>query len=129
MGRVLRNLANSAMKVLAAYRPEADRQRLLRMRHLKLTPHTKTDPDEIARELDQVANEGLAYDIEEQDLGVCAVSAPVFGPGGEVRAVITVVAPAERFGLRERKRRAEAVQNAARQIGHSLGGGMPPRFD
>lgn len=125
LGRVLRNLANSAMKVLAAYRPETDRQRLLRMNHLKLTPHTKTDPEVIAEELDQIVREGLAFDLEEQDVGVCAVSAPIFGPAGDVRAVITVVAPAERFGVRERKKRAEAVVDAATRIARSIGGNSP----
>ena len=44
-----------------------------------------------------MAETGLAFDMEEQDLGICAVSAPVFGPYNELKAVVTVVAPAERF--------------------------------
>ena len=56
------------------------------------------------------AETGLAYDLEEQDLGVCAVSAPIFGPDGDVRAAITVVAPAERFGPRAREELAASGQ-------------------
>ena len=48
--------------------------------------------------LERAAAEGVAFDLEEQDIGVCAVSAPVFGPGGDVLAVLTVVAPSDRFG-------------------------------
>ena len=48
--------------------------------------------------LAKAATDGVAYDLEEQDLGVCAVSAPVFGPGGDVLAVSHVVAPSDRFG-------------------------------
>ncbi len=119
-GRVLRNLANSAMKVLAAYRSEEDRERLLRGRHLKLTPNTKTDPDEIRRELIQVAERGLAYDLEEQDQGVCAVSAPIFGLHGDVRAAITVVAPAERFGPCAKEQLTEAVKKSAAAVADHL---------
>ena len=63
---------------------------------------------------------GLAFDLEEQDLGVCAVSAPVLGPDGQLRAVLTLVAPAERFGLRERRKKAEAVGSAASKLGNQL---------
>ena len=119
-GRVLRNLANSAMKVLAAYRTDEARERLLRARHLKLTPNTETDPDAMRRELAQVAETGLAYDLEEQDLGVCAVSAPIFGPHGDVRAAITVVAPAERFGPRAREELTQAVKESAAAISDYL---------
>ena len=66
--------------------------------------------------------EGLAYDLEEQDLGVCAVSAPVLERDGSLKAVLTVVAPAERFGPRERKRKAEALRSAAAQMTEYLNG-------
>ncbi|MCL5734926.1 MAG: IclR family transcriptional regulator [Actinobacteria bacterium] len=120
IGRVLRNLANSTMKTFAAYHTQAERERLLRGPQLKLTPNTITDPARIVVELDRVVREGLAYDFEEQDVGVSAVSAPVFGPDGGVRAVISVVAPAERFGARERKRKAEAVKKAAAELSRHL---------
>jgi len=121
LGRVLRNLANSAMKVLAAYRPEVEQERLLgRLRQVKLTPYTKTDPEAVRLELKRVAEEGLAYDLEEQDLGVCAVSAPVFGPSGDLRAVITVVAPAERFGGDDRQRLTTAVKSSADALSRNL---------
>ena len=92
-GRILGNMANSAVRMWVAMRPEEERARLLREPQLKFTPHTTTDPEELAAMLERAAAEGVAYDLEEQDLGVCAVSAPVFGPGGDVLAVLTVVAP------------------------------------
>lgn len=126
LGRVLRNLANSAMKVLAAYRSEEDRERLLRIPQPKLTPRTETSPANIRRQLREVAQEGLGYDLEEQDRGVCAVSAPVVGPDGEVRAVLTVVAPAERFGPERRQAHAEAVKKSAAAIARHLASATPP---
>jgi IclR family acetate operon transcriptional repressor len=63
---------------------------------------------------------GLAFDIEEQDMGVCAVSAPVLERDGDLKAVLTVVAPAERFGTKERKKLAEAVQSMAAALTEHL---------
>ena len=125
LGRVLRNLTNSAMKVLVAYRPDAERQRIIKGPHIKLTPNTVTDPARLAAELNAVLREGLAYDLEEQDIGVCAVSAPVFGSDGDVKAVVTIVSPAERFGIRERKKKAEAVKNTAAELSRYLGRTAP----
>ena len=66
--------------------------------------------------LERAAAEGVAYDLQEQDLGVCAVSAPVFGPGGDVLAVLTVVAPSDRFGPEGRARNTEAVKAKAAEM-------------
>jgi DNA-binding IclR family transcriptional regulator len=120
LGRVLRSLANSAMKVLVAYRTEADRERLLQVHQAKLTPMTVTDPQALRDELSTVAKEALAFDMEEHDVGVCAVSAPIFGLDGDIRAVITLVAPAERFGAEERGAKIEAVQESAAAISRYL---------
>ncbi len=115
-GRILRNMANSAVRMWVAMRSEEERARLLREPQLKFTPYTTTDPQELAAMLDRAAQEGLAYDLEEQDLGVCAVSAPVFGPGGDVLAVLTVVAPSDRFGPEARLKNAEAVKRKAAEM-------------
>jgi DNA-binding IclR family transcriptional regulator len=115
-GRILRSMANSAVRMWVALKPEEERGRLLREPQLQFTPHSTTDPGELAAMLEQAAVDGVAYDMEEQDLGVCAVSAPVFGPGGDVLAVLTVVAPSDRFGAEGRARNAEAVKKKAAEM-------------
>jgi DNA-binding IclR family transcriptional regulator len=115
-GRILRNLATSTMRMWVAMKPEEERARLLREPQLKFTSHTTTDPAELAAMLERAAAEGVAYDLEEQDLGVCAVSAPVFGPGGDVMAVLTVVAPSDRFGPEGRRKNTEAVKRKAAEM-------------
>jgi len=122
IGRILSSTANSSLKMHVAFRPEAERQKIMRSAQLRLTPHTVTDPEEIGRQLEAAVKEGVSYDLEEQDLGVCAVSAPIFGPDGGVRAVVTVVAPSERFGARERKKKADAVKATAAEMTRYLQG-------
>lgn len=119
LGRVLRNLANSGMKVLTAYRPEEERERLIKEPHAARTENTIIDPAVLRAELAEVARTGLAYDREEQDLGVCAVSAPVFATGG-VKAALTIVAPADRFGPEDQARYAEAVKATAAELSEYL---------
>lgn len=126
IGRVLRNLANSCVKLLAAYWPKAERERMLLEKHAALTPNTITDADLLRAELEKVAATGLAFDLEEQDLGVCAVSAPVRGADGSVKAVITLVVPAERFGQGNRKRHVKALEAAAAELSDLLGRAAQP---
>ncbi len=127
IGRTLRNMANSAVRMWAATRPKEERARLLREPQLKLTPYTTTDPGELEAMLERAAAEGVAYDLEEQDLGVCAVSAPVYGPEGQVRAVLTIVAPSDRFGPEARERNTLAVKKAAADMTVIFGGGAASR--
>lgn len=116
IGRVLSSVANSSFRMHVAFRPEAERQKILRSAQLRFTPNTVTDPEQIENQLAAAVRDGVSYDIEEQDLGVCAVSAPVFGADGAVRAVVTVVAPSERFGPREKRKNTEAVKNIAAEM-------------
>lgn len=121
IGRVLRDLANSCTKLLAAYQPQQERERLLHEQRTALTPHTITDPAQLRAELDKIVQSGLSFDMEEQDLGVCAVSVPVFGDDGTVKAAVTVVAPADRFGPENSMRYAEAAKAAASELsGHFI---------
>jgi DNA-binding IclR family transcriptional regulator len=116
IGRILGNMANSAVRMWVAMRPPDERARLLREPQIRFTPQTTTDPAELAAMLDKAAKEGVAYDLEEQDRGVCAVSAPVFGPGGDVLAVLTIVAPSDRFGPEGQARNTEAVKRKAAEM-------------
>lgn len=122
IGRIQSTTSTSAFRLHAAFLPAAEQQRIAVRPQRARTPNTVVDPEKIMERMAAERSEGLAYDLEEQDLGVCAVSAPVFERDGSVRAVLTVVAPAERFGLRERKRQADAVKSAAAQMTEYLNG-------
>lgn len=121
-GRVLDNLANSCFRMHVAFMPSGRRQKILGVPQARLTPNTVTDPQEISLRLDEARRTGIAYDLEEQDVGVCAVSAPVFGRDGRVEAVVTVVCPAERFGSRERRKNTDILKEAAARMTEYLAG-------
>lgn len=121
LGRVLNDLANAHGKLFAAFKPEAERARILSLPQVKLTPKTVTDPVEIAAQLTQVATDGVAFDLEEHGLGIYAVAAPVRNQSGDVKATLSVVAPKERFGAQEKKKHAQAVKRVAASFSAYLG--------
>jgi len=123
IGRVQNTASLSSFRVYLAHLPEAEQRRLLEKGTAARTPQTMTDPEQIMERMAVEKAEGLAFDLEEQDLGVCAVSTPVYERDGSVRAVLTLVAPAERFGLEDRKKKSEAARGTAERLTDLLAGG------
>jgi IclR family pca regulon transcriptional regulator len=121
VGRVIGDTANAHGKIYAAFMSDADRERLLESPHEKVTPRTITDPEGLEAELDRVHQEGVAFDIEERNLGTCAVAAPVRDQMGNVIGSVGVVVPTGRFGPEEREKCVSAVKAAAAALSGFLG--------
>ena len=121
VGRVIGDTANAHGKMYAASMPDADRAHLLAAPHERLTPKTITDPEELAAELQRVRDEGVAFDIEERNLGTCAVAAPVRDQMGAVIGSIGVIVPTGRFGADEREICVSAVKAAGASLSGFLG--------
>ena len=124
-------MANSSFRMHLAYLPVAEQRKILGQHQPALTPNTMTEPEKIIERMAGEKAEGLAYDMEEQDLGVCAVSAPVLERDGSLKAVLTVVAPrsasarrektAEGRGAEGRRGRIDGVLERAAQSGLTRG--------
>jgi DNA-binding IclR family transcriptional regulator len=63
----------------------------------KLTPRTIVDRGELRAELDRTRSAGFAVALEELELGLHAVAAPVFDAGGSCVAAVSVSGPAYRL--------------------------------
>jgi DNA-binding IclR family transcriptional regulator len=98
VGRIIGDTASATGKVFVAFKPAAERARILARTHPQITPNTITDPEAIARDLERVVADGVAFDFEERNLGTCAVAAPVRDQLGAVVAALSVIVPAGRFG-------------------------------
>ena len=121
VGRIIGDTANANGKVFAAFKGGSERAAILAQPHPQITPNTVTDPAELAAELDGVARDGVAFDMEERNTGTCAVAAPVRDQLGKVIAALSIVVPTGRFGPAERPRHAEAVKTAADSLSAFLG--------
>jgi IclR family KDG regulon transcriptional repressor len=120
-GRILGDLVSVHGKLFAAFKPAKEREFLLCQPHPQHTPYSVVDTDALRAELEQIAREDVAYDMEGLYLGTCAVGAPVRDQLGTVTAAISVVVPTGRFGPAERELCATAVKAAANGFSAYLG--------
>jgi DNA-binding IclR family transcriptional regulator len=120
-GRILGDIATVHGKLFTAFKPPTERDAMLAKPRTHMTPHTVTDKDLIMAELDQIAKDDVAYDMEGTYLGLCAVGAPVRDQFGTVTAAISAVMPAGRFGPEEQALCTKAVKRAAASFSAYLG--------
>ena len=121
VGLSMPGLSNVHNRVFLAYQREDVQRKTLAVPVEKRTPYTQTDPNFLAAELAKIRREGVAHGSQEWNVGMCAVAAPVFDGGGEVRASLAVVAPIERFGPAEQAEYGAALKKAAADVSRALG--------
>lgn len=94
--------SNAPGKAMLAALPETELEKFRkRLSLVKLTDNTILSWKKLNRELAQVRKQGVAYDFEENSLGICAVGAVLRDPTGEL-AAISIPVPTQRFGPNER---------------------------
>ncbi len=121
-GRRVPMYCTSSGKVLLAYRPEPQRRAFLDRVPLRpLTPHTITDPGRLLAELAAVRTRGWAEAVNEREIGVASLAAPIRDPAGSVVAAISVGAPITRYRSVPRRRMAQAVVEAGEAVSRRLG--------
>jgi DNA-binding IclR family transcriptional regulator len=87
----------------------------------RLTPHTIVDRDQLEAELAQVREDDFATAVDELEVGLSAMAAPVRGPSGDVIAALTLSGPTMRLtppriaGLRP------VLTDEARRLSRRLG--------
>jgi DNA-binding IclR family transcriptional regulator len=84
--------------VILAHMPDHEVARWLKPSLLvPVTPRTETDPAKIRQLLDQARKDGYVEVRDTNVEGASGVSAPIFGPGGEVIAGLNLGAPSSRY--------------------------------
>jgi len=120
-GMFMRGLSNVHARVFLAFGPESAWPAALAAPQEPRTEYTVTDPRLMEEELIKIKREGVAFGLQEWDLGMCAVGTPVYGSNGEVRASLAVVAPSERFGQGKMAEYAGEVKRAGAGLSRELG--------
>jgi IclR family acetate operon transcriptional repressor len=75
--------------------------------------------------LEDVRRNGYSTDLQENELGICCVGAPVFDHGGRVVAGISLSTPASRFDPARLDETGQIVHAAAGRISAALGSAGP----
>jgi DNA-binding IclR family transcriptional regulator len=114
--------ATSTGKLLLAYLPaeELDR-RLAGVRLARKTAYTITDKAVLRAELCQVRARGWAENVNEAEIGIASISAPIRNPAGEVVAALSVAGPVQRLDGDNLRRFAGPVTECAARISRRLG--------
>lgn len=115
----------SAMgKIYLAYGSEDEFERYWDKIQAKLvqhTPNTITNIDSMRAELRDIREHRMAYDREENELGVSCIAAPIFNINGEVKYSVSVSLATVRLSQMGAGKLEAAVASTARKIGQELG--------
>ena len=113
--------ASAAGKVLLAYMPEEQRQHILRKPLEALTEHTVTSNEVLEQQLREIREAGYGYIVEELEVGMTAVGAPIREANGTVIAAVAVSGPVFRLPAESVPETGELVMKTAAEISRSLG--------
>ena len=109
-------------KVMLAYMPHDERGTVLPQLELKrLTPNTAGNLQELEAELYRVQKNGYACDLEEHELHIRCVAAPIWDHAGAVNASVSITAPMVRMPVSRLRQLAPLIQSAGIQISKALG--------
>ena len=109
-------------KVMLAYMPADEQERVLPELNLKRqTPNSVGNLQELKAELYRVRKNGYASDLEENELHIRCVAAPIWDHTGSVQSSLSITAPTVRMPVMRLRQLAPLIQTAGRQISAELG--------
>jgi DNA-binding IclR family transcriptional regulator len=84
-------------KVFLAHMPPAERSKYLVPPLPSFTKKTITSPEKLALQFQEIQDKGYGVDDEEMEVGIRAISAPIFNQGGKVVAAVSIPSPTSRM--------------------------------
>lgn len=116
--------ATSSGKVLLAHMPPTLREGLLARSLPRFTDRTVTGAGMLRAELEAVVQQGYGVTIEELELGLAAVAAPVRSHDGKVIAAISVSGPVYRLNADRLPEVAKRTVAAGAELSRRMGYGF-----
>ena len=122
IGQSLPLYVGASPKILLAYLPEEERERVLQGIELEhFTDNTIADLNELRECINTIRQQGYAVDEEDYEHGVFAIGAPVFDHTGSVIAGITITTPGARYSMERKKELIDLVVKAGQKLSEKLG--------
>jgi DNA-binding IclR family transcriptional regulator len=116
--------ATSSGKVLLAHMPPTLREGLLARSLPRFTERTITGASMLRAELEAVVEQGYGVTIEELELGLSAVAAPIRAHDGKVIAAISVSGPVYRMNADRLPELAKRTVAAGAELSRRMGYGF-----
>lgn len=126
IGRQTHMHPTSSGKVLLAYMGRAERELILEAGLERLTSRTITDPQVLREQFHEIVERGYAVAVEELEVGLNAVGAPIRNLTGEVIAAVSVAGPSYRMTEDRLASIGSVVAKAAEEISARMGYIPPP---
>lgn len=120
-GRRLPLHAGANQKVILAFLPKDDQERVLAGPLEKLSGRTISTPNALRAELETIRGCGWAYSLEETDPGVWGAAVALLDPAGHAVAAVGVAGPRVRLSRSVVRRSLEATRHVAVEMASSLG--------
>ena len=109
-------------KVMLAHMPQEERARILpELQIRRLTPNTVGNLQELETELYRVRKNGYACDMEEHEMHIRCLAAPIWDHNGSVQSSLSLTAPLVRMPVTRLRQLAPMIQAAGLQISRQLG--------
>jgi DNA-binding IclR family transcriptional regulator len=113
--------ATAAGKIFLAYMPEDQIQRILEGPLERFTENTIVDPASLTGHARKILDAGYGYTVEELEVGLNAVGAPIRGADGSVVGAVSVSGPAFRLPPDALPEIGELSKLSAAEISRCLG--------
>jgi DNA-binding IclR family transcriptional regulator len=120
VGDVLPAHAMAGSKAILAFSPSDRVDRVLSKKLKRLTANTITDPNIFRKQLEKVREQGFALDLEEHDVGVTAVAAPIFDYDANPLAAVVIVGPSNRIKTKSNSPMMTYLKDTAAKISYQL---------
>jgi DNA-binding IclR family transcriptional regulator len=109
-------------KIMLAYMPPDELERILPELGIKrLTQNSVGNLQELKTELYRVRKNGYACDLEEHEMHIRCVAAPIWDHTGNVQSSLSITAPTVRMPVARLRQLAPMIQAAGMQISLELG--------
>jgi DNA-binding IclR family transcriptional regulator len=109
-------------KVMLAYMPEDEQNTILPQLELtRPTPNSVGSIQELKTELHRVRKNGYACDLEEHELHIRCVAAPIWDHTGSVQSSLSITAPTLRMPIARLRQLAPLIQQSGLKISAELG--------
>jgi DNA-binding IclR family transcriptional regulator len=114
--------ATSSGKILLAYLPAERRAALLAETNMKkVTPRTITAKTKLEKNLAETRERSYSITLEELEIGLHAMAAPIRSPDGDVIAALSASGPAYRLTEERMHELSPVLLTGAEEISHRMG--------
>lgn len=114
--------ATSIGKVLLAYQDYRYIEDVVSNGLRRYAENTRTDPDDLRRELQLIRSQGYAYDDHEFSDSMRCLAVPVFEGGGRLTGGISISGPDFRFTPEKLEELKDPLMDGANRLSRHLGG-------